>query len=395
MDVGPTRRKSVMDKIDDIAEKVCAGQRLSFDDGMRLFRHPHLPELAALAHFVRDRKHPEPIVTYVVGRNINYTNVCWVKCKFCAFYRLPGEDGEYVLPLETIFQKIEEMLALGGIEILMQGGLNPKLKIDYYEELFRAIKARYPQVILHALSPTEIIYIAKISKLNLEETLARLKAAGLHSIPGGGAEMLVDEVRQIIAPLKDKADEWLEVMRVAHRLGIRSTVTMMYGTVETLEQRMEHLMKVRELQDEGKGLTAFILWSFSPNGTPLGEELMRSGKWRKATGYDYLRSAAVSRLILDNVDNVQASWVTQGTKIAQISLRYGVNDFGSTMMEENVVSAAGTRFDVQIQEIERCIREAGYVPRRRNTRYELLPEEPVLPAAGTLKASHSPFTILK
>ncbi|MBI2195352.1 MAG: dehypoxanthine futalosine cyclase [Armatimonadetes bacterium] len=362
--------------IDDIAEKVVAGERLSFDEGMRLFRHSHLPELAALAHLVRVRKHPEPIVTYVVGRNINYTNVCWVKCKFCAFYRLPGQEGEYVLPLETVFQKIEEMLALGGIEILMQGGLNPKLKIEYYEDLFRAIRARYPQVILHALSPTEILYIAKLSRLSLEETLARLKAAGLHSIPGGGAEMLVDEVRETIAPLKDKSDEWLGVMRVAHRLGIRSTVTMMYGTVETLEQRMEHLLKVRGLQDEGHGLTAFIPWSFSPNGTPLGDELARNGTWRRATGYDYLRSVAVARLMLDNVDNLQASWVTQGTKIAQIALRYGVNDFGSTMMEENVVSAAGTRFNVQIQEIERCIRDAGYEPRRRNTRYELLPVQP-------------------
>ena len=377
--------------IHDIAEKVYNGERLSFEDGVRLMRHHNLPELGALAHFVREKLHPDPLVTYVVGRNINYTNICWVKCDFCAFYRLPGDDEGYVHPIEKIFEKIDEMVAMGGIEILMQGGLNPKLKIDYYEELFSAIKENYPQVILHALSPTEIIYIAHISKLSFEETLRRLKAAGLDSIPGGGAEMLIDEVRDFIAPLKDKADEWLEVMRVAHRLDIPSTVTMMYGTTETMKQRVEHFMKVRDLQDETGGLTAFIPWSFQPNGTPLGDKLQENGDWQVSTGYDYLRTVAVARIILDNVPSIQASWVTQGTKIAQISLKFGVNDFGSTMMEENVVSAAGTRFEVQIQEIERCIHKAGYKPRRRNTRYELLPDEPLPLLAATPTARLFPI----
>ncbi|MDP6112635.1 MAG: cyclic dehypoxanthinyl futalosine synthase [Planctomycetota bacterium] len=374
----------------DIADKILNSESLTFDDGMRLWKHPNLPELGALADYVRNERHPDSVVTYVTGRNINYTNVCWVKCKFCAFYRLPGQDGEYVLPLETIFRKIDEMLELGGCELLMQGGLNPKLKIDYYEELFQAISKKYPQVILHALSPTEILYIAKISKLPIPDTLERLKEAGLHSIPGGGAEMLVDKVRDEIAPFKDRADEWLGVMRDAHRLGIRSTVTMMYGTVETHEQRMEHLMRVRDVQDEYRGFRAFIPWSFQPNGTPLGDELESNGDWHQATAHDYLRTLAISRLVLDNIDNFQASWVTQGIKIAQVSLRYGANDFGSTMMEENVVSAAGTRFQVQIEQIERNIKEAGYEPRRRNTRYELIPPADIPRPA----AQQEPFAIL-
>ncbi len=353
--------------IEDIAEKVFSGERLAFEEGIRLFRHPNLTDLGILANYVREKKHPERIVTYVVGRNINYTNVCWVRCKFCAFYRVPGDPEGYVLPKAEIFRKIREMCELGGIEVLMQGGLNPKLKIDYYEDLFRSIKERFP-VHLHALSPTEIIYIAKISKLSLEETLLRLKEAGLDTIPGGGAEMLIDEVRREIAPYKDKAEEWLGVMRLAHQLGIRTTVTMMYGSVETLEQRVEHLIRVREVQDETGGFTAFIPWSFQPEGTELPV--------KKATGFDYLRTVAVARLMLDNIDNIQASWVTQGLKIAQIALNFGVNDFGSTMMEENVVSAAGTRFTVSIEEIEQTIRSAGYEPRRRDTLYRLLtPEE--------------------
>lgn len=363
--------------LNDTVDKIINGERLTFEDGMRLWRHPNLPELGALADYVRTKRHPDAVVTYVTGRNINYTNVCWVKCKFCAFYRLPGQEGEYVLSLDTIFKKIDEMLELGGCEILLQGGLNPELKIGYYESLFKAISDKYPQVILHALSPTEIIYIAKISKLSIPETLEKLKAAGLHSIPGGGAEMLVDEVRDVIAPLKDRTHQWLGVMRDAHKIGIGSTVTMMYGTVETHEQRMEHLMRVRDVQDEYGGFRAFIPWSFQPNGTPLGDELEARGDWHQATAHDYLRTLAISRLVLDNIDNFQSSWVTQGIKIAQVSLRYGANDFGSTMMEENVVSAAGTRFHVQIDQIERYIKEAGYEPRRRNTRYELIPPEDI------------------
>jgi len=287
-----------------------------------------------------------------------------VQCKFCSFYRLPGAEGAYVLPREKVFQKIEELHELGGTEILIQGGLNPGLKIDYFEELFRAIKTRFP-IHIHGLSPAEIIYLAKISNLSEGECLIRLKAAGLDSIPGAGAEMLVDEVRDQIAPHKDSAAAWLGLMRNAHQLGIPSTVTMMYGSVETVEQRVEHLIKVRDLQDETGGFRAFIPWSFQPEGTHLPNI-------KRASGFDYLRTVAVSRLMLDNIPNIQASWLTQGPKIGQLALQYGVNDMGSTVIEENVVTAKGAVFMVPLAEIERLIRDAGFQPARRNTKYEIL-----------------------
>lgn len=357
--------------IDDIADKVFAGERLTAEEGLRLFQYPNLPELAFLANHVRERLHPETnsIVTYIVGRNINYTNVCWVRCKFCAFYRVPGHDEGYVLSREQIFEKIQQMVDLGGIEILMQGGLNPKLKQEWYEDLLRAIKDKFGAygIILHAFSPAELIYLAKISKLSLAESLTRLKAAGLDSIPGGGAEILTERVRETISPYKDTAEEWLDCMRTAHQVGLRTTVTMMYGSVDTEEDRIEHLVKTRALQDETGGFTAFIPWSFQPDGTELpGIE--------RASAFDYLRTVAVSRLMLDNIPHMQASWVTQGPKVAQVALRYGLNDFGSTMMEENVVSSAGCAFTMPIEEIERLIREAGYTPMRRTTQYRLLPK---------------------
>ena len=355
--------------IDDIAEKVYAGERITGDDALRLFHHTNVVELGQLADFVRRQKHPDNIVSYIVGRNINYTNVCYVRCSFCNFYRIPGAEGGYVLPRETIMTKIQEMVDAGGIEILMQGGLNPKLKIEWYEDLFRAIMERFPNVILHALSPAEILYIKKLNKLSLEETLTRLKAAGLHSVPGGGAEILTDRVRQWIAPYKDTAEEWLECMRVANKVGLRTTATMMYGSVDTLEDRVEHLQKLRDLQDESLALsptafTAFIAWNYQPDGTELGGT--------RASAFDYMRTIAISRIFLDNFPNIQASWVTQGPRIGQLSLRYGVNDFGSTMMEENVVSTAGCVFTVPLEEIERLITDAGYEAHQRNTRYELL-----------------------
>jgi len=370
---------TLISNIDDIAEKVWDGQRLGYEDGVRLMHHPNLTELGMLADLVRQRQNPGRVVTYIAGRNINYTNVCWVQCKFCAFYRLPQKEGGYTLSKEQIFEKIQEMVDLGGIELLLQGGLNPKLRIDYYEDLFTSIKARFPQVWLHALSVAEILYIAKISRLSLEETLRRLRAAGQDTIPGAGAEMLVDRVRKEIAPYKDTTDEWLATMQLWHKLGGHSSATMMYGTVETKEERLEHILRVRDAQDESLrdtagGFTAFICWNFQPDGTPLGDELTASsagsGPWSKATGFDYLRTVAVARLLLDNVPHHQASWVTQGPKIAQISLDYGIDDFGSTMMEENVVSAAGTDYVMPIREIERLITEAGYEPRRRNTLYK-------------------------
>lgn len=362
-------RKTVRN-IDDIADKVYNGERLSAEDGVRLFHYHNLTELASLANHVREKLHPDTnrLVTYVVGRNVNYTNVCWVRCKFCAFYRVPGHDEGYTLSQEQIFEKIQQMVDVGGIEILMQGGLNPKLKIEWYEDLLSSIKARFGAygVILHAFSPAELIYVAKISKLSLAEMYQRLKAAGLDSVPGGGAEILTDRVRESISPYKDTAEEWLDCMREAHRAGLRSTVTMMYGSVDTIEDRVEHLVKSRELQDETGGFTAFIPWSFQPDGTELEGE--------RASAFDYLRTVAVSRLMLDNIPHVQASWVTQGPKVAQVALRYGLNDFGSTMMEENVVSSAGCAFTMPIEEMERLITEAGYEPMRRTTQYQLLPQ---------------------
>jgi cyclic dehypoxanthinyl futalosine synthase len=270
------------------------------------------------------------------------------------------------------------MVDVGGIEILLQGGLNPRLKIEWYEDLLSSIKHKFGQygIILHAFSPAELIYIANISKLTLPEMFARLKAAGLDSVPGGGAEILTDRVRQEISPYKDTAEEWLNCMREAHRAGLKTTVTMMYGSADTLEDRMEHLIKTRDLQDETGGFTAFIPWSFQPDGTELDYE--------RASSFDYLRTVAVSRLMLDNIPHIQASWVTQGPKVAQIGLRYGLNDFGSTMMEENVVSSAGCAFTMPIEEIERLISEAGYRPMRRTTQYDFLPEG--VPAGSPLHA---------
>ena len=352
------------DCLDDIEAKILEGERLSFADGVRLFREATPLQLSAWADLVRRRLHPEERVTYVVGRNINYTNVCWVQCKFCSFFRLPGAEGGYVLSREAIFRKVRELMTLGGTEILIQGGLNPALRIEYFEETFRDIKASFP-VHIHGLSPAEIIYLAKVSGLSERDCLVRLRAAGLDSIPGAGAEMLVDEVREQIAPHKDSAAAWLDLMRTAHQLGIPSTVTMMYGSVETVEQRVEHLVKVRALQDETGGFRAFIPWSFQPAGTHLPDV-------KRASGLDYLRTVAVSRLLLDNIPNIQASWLTQGPKIGQLSLQYGVNDMGSTVIEENVVTAEGAIFMVPLAEIERLIKDAGLTPARRNTRYEIL-----------------------
>jgi cyclic dehypoxanthinyl futalosine synthase len=366
----PTKRGPESD-ISDIADKVFAKERISAEEGLRLLQHPNLADLAALANTVRQRLNPGNVVTYVIGRNVNYTNVCWVRCSFCNFYRTPGDkSGEgYVLTRDQIFQKLQELSDVGGVEVLMQGGLNPKLKIEWYEDLLSAMRERFPHIILHCFSPAELIYIKNISKLSMAQTLTRLKNAGLASIPGGGAEILVDRVRDFISPYKDTAAEWLDCMRVAHQVGLYSTATMMYGSVDTLEERVEHLVKLRDLQDESLAnapahFRAFIAWNYQPDGTELGGT--------RATAFDYLRTIAVSRIFLDNYPHIQASWVTQGPKIGQMSLSYGVDDFGSTMMEENVVSAAGCVFNVPPDEIERLIADAGYEPRRRNTRYERL-----------------------
>jgi cyclic dehypoxanthinyl futalosine synthase len=348
---------------EEVRRKVHAGERLTREEGIALLGDGELLELAELADAVRRRLHPEGIVTYIIDRNINYTNVCNAQCAFCAFYRdLPAQDG-YVLNRRELAQKIEETMALGGRQLLLQGGLHPDLGIEFYEELFRWIKANYP-IWIHGLSPAEVKHVCKVSNLTTEQALVRMRDAGLDSIPGGGAEILSDRVRKIIGIAKGTTAEWLEVMEVAHRIGMRTTATMMFGHVETLEERIDHLLHLRELQDRTGGFTAFIAWTFQPENTALaGDEL---------SSFQYLRTLAVSRLMLDNFRSVQASWVTQGGKIGQISLRFGANDFGSLMIEENVVSAAGAAFHLTEAEIARSIQDAGFVPKRRTMHYEIV-----------------------
>ena len=324
-------------------------------------------------------------MTYIIDRNINYTNVCTAQCAFCAFYRdLPSTEG-YVLNKSQLAQKIEETLELGGNQILLQGGLHPDLGIEFYEEMFRWMKGSYPGLWIHGLSPAEVKHICKVSSLTTEEAVRRLIAAGLDSIPGGGAEVLSDRVREIIGIHKGSTADWLEVMEVAHGQGLRTTATMMFGHVETLEERIDHLLHLRDLQDRTRGFTAFIAWTFQPENTALaGDEL---------TSFQYLRTLAVSRIVLDNFPSVQASWVTQGGKIGQLSLRFGANDFGSLMIEENVVSAAGAHFRLTEAEIARNIQAAGFVPKRRTMHYQIVgdpycwshatPSLPAEPAGAT------------
>ena len=351
--------------IDTIAAKVRAGERVSADEALELYRRAPTALLGRLADRIRARKHPDGIVTYIIDRNVNYTNVCVAKCNFCAFYRPVGSSEGYVLGFDELFRKIDETIAVGGVQLLLQGGHNPDLPLTWYEDLFRAIKQRYPTFKLHALSPPEVIHLSRLSQLPVPAVIDRLIAAGLDSIPGGGAEILVDRVRTLLHCVgKATADEWLDVMRHAHRAGLRTTATMMYGTVETDEERIEHLLRLRSLQDETGGFTAFITWSYQPDHTELAGT--------EATGVDYLRTLALARIVLDNFDNLQASWVTQGGKVGQLSLAYGANDMGSVMIEENVVRAAGASYCMDEVEIVRNIEDAGFEPRRRNMHYELL-----------------------
>lgn len=350
--------------LDRVREMRARGERLSEADARALFECHDLPALGALADAERWRLWPDPAVTYVIGRNLNYTNVCWVRCRFCAFYRPPGSAEGYTLDREQLAARIQELVDMGGREVLFQGGLNPQLKLDWYLETFRWIKSTW-DVHLHALSPSEIIYIAHISSLPLDRALGLLRDAGLDTVPGAGGEILVDRVRKILAPGKDMADEWIDFMRTCHRLGIRTSSTMMFGSVETFDERVEHLARLRGLQDETGGFNSFIPWSFQP-------ELTEMPGTQKASAFDYLRTLAIARLYLDNIRSIQASWVTQGAKVAQVSLRYGVNDFGSTVIEENVVSAAGTTYSMDRREMERLIRDAGFVPLLRDTHYRVL-----------------------
>jgi cyclic dehypoxanthinyl futalosine synthase len=356
--------------LQDALDKAAAGERLSREEAAVLYREAPTHTLGRLADAARARRHPERVVSYIIDRNVNYTNVCVARCNFCAFYRPVGSSAGYVLGFDEIFRKIDETIAVGGNQLLLQGGHNPDLPLPWYEDLFQSVKARYPEFKLHALSPPEVIHISRLSQLPVATVIERLVAAGLDSIPGGGAEILVDRVRTLLHCVgKATADEWLGVMREAHRAGLRTTATMMYGTVETLDERLEHMFRLRDLQDETGGFTAFITWSFQPDHTELGE---KHGVTTEATGIEYLRTLAIARLVLDNFDNLQASWVTQGGKVGQLSLAFGANDMGSVMIEENVVRAAGAAYCMDEVEIVRNIEDAGFIAKRRNMHYEVL-----------------------
>jgi cyclic dehypoxanthinyl futalosine synthase len=356
---------------DDLRRKVLDGVRISREDARELYHLP-LHELGGLADATRRRLlagayggRGNEIVTFIIDRNINYTNICNVYCKFCNFYRTEKDHDAYVLTHAQIDEKVEELVALGGNQILMQGGHHPKLGIDFYLDLLAHLKSKFPGVNLHAFSPPEFNHFAEVFGLPLEEVIRRFKDAGLGSIPGGGGEILVNRIRERISPLKCDADQWLEVMEIAHGLGLNSSATMMFGHVETLDDRLEHLQRLRDLQDRTHGFTAFICWTFQSEGTVL--------KTEHPTGsYEYLRMQALARIFLDNFPNVQASWVTQGPQIGQIALKYGANDFGSLMMEENVVSQAGASFRLTLEDIRRNIAAAGYEPRQRDNWYRLV-----------------------
>jgi cyclic dehypoxanthinyl futalosine synthase len=345
------------------------GRRPTFDEGVTLLRSADLLALGRAADAVCRRLHPGPYRTYNIDRNINYTNVCTAVCDFCAFYRKVDHAEAYVLDRPVLLEKIRETVELGGDQILMQGGLHPHLKLDWYEELLRDIKGHFPTVNVHGFSPPEIHHFTKLARLPLRTVLGRLKDAGLGSLPGGGGEILVDRVRRAMTRGKVMTDDWLNVHRVWHELGGRSTATMMFGHIETLEERVEHLERVRQLQDETGGLTAFISWTFQPDHTDMADV-------PPAGAFEYLRTQALSRLYLDNVPNIQSSWVTQGPKIGQLALYFGANDMGSLMIEENVVASAGTVYHLSLEQIKRAIRQSGYIPRQRNVFYEYIDAEP-------------------
>lgn len=351
--------------IASILDKSTRGERLTADDGLQLLRSRDLPALGQAADEVTHRLHPEGYRTYNIDRNINYTNVCTAVCDFCAFYRTPSSDEGYVLTREELHQKIAETVELGGNQILLQGGLHPKFKLDWYEEMLSDIKSSFPTINIHGFSPPELHHFTKVNKLPIEVVLERLKAAGLGSIPGGGAEILVDRVRKAITRGKVLTDDWLNVMRVWHCLGGKSSATMMFGHAETLEERIEHLIRLRQLQDETQGFTAFICWTFQPEHTEMSHV-------PPAGSFEYLKTQAVARLMLDNIPNIQSSWVTQGLKIGQLALQFGANDMGSLMIEENVVAEAGTVHYLTLDQIRSAIEELGFEARQRDVFYRLV-----------------------
>jgi len=342
-----------------IREKIEAGERINGEEFLALSHKADLHQLGFLADTIRRRMHPEPVVSYVIDRNINYTDICISACKFCAFFKSPEDGSGQVLSREQLLEKIRETQAVGGTQILLQGGLHPDKPLEFYEDMLRLMKST--GIHIHGFSPPEVYHFSQLSGLSVANVLKRLIDAGLNSIPGGGAEILCDRVRNELAPRKCTADQWINVMEEAHRLGLRTTATMMFGHIETMEERLEHLQRVRDLQDRTGGFTAFIPWPFQPDHTPLAA----SRKIEKTTAINYLRMLALSRIFLDNIRNIQASWVTQGPKIAQLSLFFGANDFGSTMIEENVVAAAGVRFRLSEEEIRQLVRDAGFSPQQR------------------------------
>ena len=351
--------------VPSILNRILDGERLSKEEALLLLESRDLAAIGSAANQVTQKLHPESYRTYNIDRNINYTNICTAVCDFCAFYRSPKSGEGYLLPRAGLLDKVRETVALGGNQILMQGGLHPSLKIEWYEKLLRDIKREFPTVNIHGFSPPELHHFTKVNKLPIRSVLERLKDAGLGSIPGGGAEILVDRVRSEITRGKVMTDDWLNVMRVWHELGGVSTVTMMFGHVETLADRVEHLERVRQLQDETHGFTAFICWTFQPENTDLSHI--------RATGaFEYLKTQAVARLYLDNISNIQSSWVTQGLKIGQLALAYGANDMGSLMLEENVVAEAGTVHFLTLEQIRSAIEEYGYAARQRDVRYQLV-----------------------
>ena len=354
-----------MRSISKILEDVSEGTRVRDDEAVLLFEEADLLDLGAVADRVRERRHPDGVISYIIDRNVNYTNVCKEFCSFCAFYRIKGDPEAYVLSDEVIYQKLQETVDRGGTGILMQGGVHPDLKIDYYEALLSGMRERFPDLRRHCFSPPEILNIARVSNLSVAETFKRLKAAGLDSMPGGGGEILDDEIRNDISPLKCTTDEWLMVHRVAHAEGLRTTATMMVGVGETLQHRVRHLQRLRDLQDETGGFTAFIPWTFQKENTPLGERDLA-----EVTAAEYLRLLALCRIFLDNIDNIQVSWLTVGLKLGSVALRFGVNDMGSIMIEENVISAAGAEHRATDDTLRRVISDAGFTPRQRTTLYE-------------------------
>jgi cyclic dehypoxanthinyl futalosine synthase len=355
--------------IDQILERALAGERLGLEDGLRLYESNEIEKIGHYANKVMEKWHPEPVTTFVIGRNINYTNICDTYCRFCAFYRAPGSKEGYVLPDEEIYKKIQETVDVQGTEILMQGGTNPNLPLEYYTNLLRGIKQRFPSIQMHSLSVAEIVKIAEVSNKPIEETIRLLHDAGLDSLPGAGAEILDDRTRRKISRLKGSWQQWIDVMKQANRVGMSTTATMVIGFGEALEERVLHMLRIREAQDEmkavgGPGFLAFISWTFQPENTNMKAE--------KQTPEQYLQNVAISRLMVDNIPNFQSSWVTMGPEVGKLSLQYGCNDFGSTMMEENVVSAAACTYKVNTNHILELIREAGKIPAQRNTKYEIL-----------------------